>query len=412
VTFESFITSWLGTDLPVRIRAFDGTDIGPKDAAATLTVRSVDALVRMVTARGELGLARAYVAGDLDIEGDIYAALELRRRFSGLKLTARQVRELVRLVSVGNLRRIAPPPEEHRSRGRLHTRNRDAASVSHHYDVSNDFYRLVLGPSYTYSCAVFESETDTLEQAQANKYELICAKLGLEPGMRLLDIGCGWGGMVLHAAAHHGVEAVGVTISQNQVDLAQKRVAEAGLADQIDIRLQDYREVDDGPFDAVSSIGMFEHVGLQRLGTYFDQVKELLAPGGRTVNHAISRTSPSQSTRLHRSSFIGRYVFPDGELHEVGSVISALQDRGLEVRHMENLREHYALTLRRWVTNLEANWDEAVADAGEGRAKVWRLYMAGSAVAFEDNQIHVDQVLAVKTPESGKGSMPLRPAWG
>ncbi|GMQ93808.1 MAG: cyclopropane-fatty-acyl-phospholipid synthase family protein [Acidimicrobiia bacterium] len=412
MTFESFITSWFGSDLPVRIRAFDGTDIGPKDAAATVTVHSRDALVRMVTAPGELGLARAYVAGDLDIEGDIYAVLELRRRVSEVKLTPLQIRDLAQLVGLRSLRRIQPPPEEHRTHGRLHTRSRDAASISHHYDVSNEFYRLVLGPSYTYSCAVFENESDTLEQAQANKYELICAKLGLRPGMRLLDIGCGWGGMVLHAAQHHGVQAVGVTISQNQVDLALKRVAEAGLAGQIDIRLQDYREVDDDPFDAISSIGMFEHVGLQRLGTYFDQVKALLVPGGRTVNHAISRDKPPKSTRIARSSFIDRYVFPDGELHEVGSVISALQDRGLEVRHMENLREHYALTLRRWVANLEANWDEAVADAGEGRAKVWRLYMAGSAVMFEDNRIHVDQVLAVNTPESGGSSLPLRPAWG
>jgi len=412
MNIESFITSWFGPDLPVRVRAFDGTDIGPKDAAATLTVRSRDALVRMVTAPGELGVARAYVAGDLDIEGDIYTVLELRRRVSQLKLSPLQVRDLARLVGLGNLRRIPPPPEEHRRHGRLHSRNRDAASISYHYDVSNDFYRLVLGPSYTYSCAVFENVADTLEQAQANKYELICTKLGLRPGMRLLDIGCGWGGMVLHAAEHHGVEAVGVTISQNQVDLARKRVAEAGLTDRIDIRLQDYRDIDDGPFDAISSIGMFEHVGSQRLGAYFDQVNELLVTGGRTLNHAISRDKPLQNRRPQRSNFIDRYVFPDGELHEVGSVISALQDRGLEVRHMENLREHYALTLRRWVGNLEANWDEAVADAGEGRARVWRLYMAGSAVMFEDNRIHVDQVLAVKTPTSGESSMPLRPAWG
>lgn len=411
MTLESFITGWLGSDLPVRIRAFDGTDIGPKDAAATLTVRSQDALVRMVTARGELGLARAYVAGDVDIEGDIYAVLKLRHLVSGLKFTPLQVRELVGLVGVSNIRRIPPPLEEHHSRGLRHTRSRDATSVSHHYDVSNNFYRLVLGPSYTYSCAVFEDPTDTLEQAQANKYELICAKLGLRPGMRLLDIGCGWGGMVLHAATHHGVEAVGVTISQNQVDHALKRVAEAGLTDRIDIRLQDYRDIDDGPFDAVSSIGMFEHVGLRRLGTYFDQIRALLEPGGRIVNHAISRPDPSQRARMHGAGFIDRYVFPDGELHEVGRVITALQDRGLEVRHMENLREHYALTLRRWVGNLEANWDEAVSDAGEGRARVWRLYMAGSAVMFEENQIHVDQVLAVKTPESGKNSVPLRPVW-
>jgi cyclopropane-fatty-acyl-phospholipid synthase len=411
MTFESFITRWFGSDLPVRFRAFDGTDVGPRDAAATVTVRSRDALVRMVTAPGELGLARAYVAGDLEIEGDIYAVMELRRQVAGMKMSPLQVSELVRLIGVRNLRRIPPPPEEHHGRGRLHSRSRDAASISYHYDVSNDFYRLVLGPSMTYSCAVFENETDTLEQAQANKYELICEKLDLRPGMRLLDIGCGWGGMVLHAAEHHGVEAVGVTISQNQVDLGVKRVAEAGLTNRVDIRLQDYREIDDGPFDAISSIGMFEHVGLERLGTYFDQVKDLLVPGGRAVNHAISRPRPPKGARRRRSTFIDRYVFPDGELHEVGSVISELQDHGLEVRHMENLREHYALTLRNWVANLEANWEEAVADAGVGRAKVWRLYMAGCAVLFEDNEIHVDQVLAVNTRESGSSGIPLRPTW-
>jgi cyclopropane-fatty-acyl-phospholipid synthase len=412
VELESFIEGLLGTDLPVRIRAFDGTDVGPKDASTTVTLRSRDALIRMATAPGELGLARAYVAGDVAIDGDIYAVLELRRSLPEVKLTAGQVRELVQLVGVRNIRRILPPPEEHRrSRGRLHSRGRDSDAISHHYDVSNEFYRMVLGPSMTYSCAVFNNATDTLELAQANKYEMICQKLGLQPGMRLLDVGCGWGGMALHAAEHHGVEAVGVTISQNQVDLARKRVAEAGLADRVDIRFQDYRDINDGPFDAISSIGMFEHVGLERLGTYFDRVSQLLAPGGRVVNHAISRTGTAQRARLARAGFMDRYVFPDGELHEVGTVISALQDRGLEVRHMENLREHYAITLRRWVANLEDHWDEAVAETSEGRAKVWRLYMAGSAVMFEDNRIHVDQVLAVKTPDSGRNSVPLVPTW-
>ncbi|MCL1601240.1 MAG: cyclopropane-fatty-acyl-phospholipid synthase family protein [Actinomycetia bacterium] len=412
MTVESFITDLLGPDLPIRIRAYDGSDVGPYDAATTVTLRSHDALIRMVTAPGELGITRAYVAGDIDIDGDIYDVLELRRLLPVVKLTARQVKDLVQLVGVGKVRRILPPPEEHRrNRGRLHTRRRDSDAISHHYDVSNEFYEMVLGPSMTYSCAVFEKPSDTLEQAQANKYELISQKLGLEPGMRLLDIGCGWGGMVLHAAEHHGVEAVGVTISQNQVDLARKRVAEAGLTDRIDIRLQDYRDVKDGPFDAISSIGMFEHVGMDRLGAYFNQVADLLVDGGRVMNHAISRTGTAQRQRLARKGFIDRYVFPDGELHEVGTVVSALQDHGLEVRHVENLREHYALTLRQWVHNLEENWDEAVAETSEGRAKVWRLYMAGSAVMFEDNCIHVDQVLAVKTPDSGRSSVALRPDW-
>ncbi|GMQ84826.1 MAG: cyclopropane-fatty-acyl-phospholipid synthase family protein [Acidimicrobiia bacterium] len=411
MTLESFITGWLGADLPIRIEAFDGTEVGPADAETTVTVHSPDALVRMVTAPGELGLARAYVAGDISIEGDIYGLLELRDRLPEVKLTAAQVAELVRIIGPRNLRRITPPPEEHRGTGRLHTRRRDAAAISHHYDISNDFYRLVLGPSLTYSCAVFEDPSDTLEQAQANKYELICRKLGLGPGMRLLDVGCGWGGMVLHAARHHGVEAVGVTISQPQVELGRKRVAEAGFTDNVEIRLQDYRDIADGPYDAISSIGMFEHVGKRRLEEYFTRVTELLAPGGRLLNHAISRTDNARRRVYDRPGFSSRYVFPDGQLHEVGTVITALQDGGLEVRHMQNLREHYALTLRRWVANLEANWDAAVQEVGEGRARVWLLYMAASAVLFERNEAHVDQVLAVKPTARGDSGIPLQPGW-
>jgi cyclopropane-fatty-acyl-phospholipid synthase len=412
VTVESFLRDVLGSDLPVRVMAYDGTDIGPRDAATTVTLRSNDALIRMITAPGELGVARAYIAGDIEIEGSIYDVLELRHVVPSVKFSPRQMRDLVRLVGVRNVRRMQPPPEEHRSRsGRRHSKRRDAAAISHHYDVSNEFYELVLGPSMTYSCAVFTDTGDTLARAQETKYELICRKLGLRAGMRLLDIGCGWGGMVLHAAEHHGVEAVGVSLSQNQVDYGKKRVAEAGLADVVDIRLQDYRDVRDGQFDAVSSIGMFEHVGTEMLGRYFDQIHGLLKPRGRFLNHAISRTTTPTRNSSDTSRFIERYVFPDGELHEVGTVISALHDRGLEVRHMENLREHYALTLRHWVSNLEDHWDEAVALTSEGRARVWRLYMAASAVNFEDNHLHVDQVLALRTDESGRNLLPLRPDW-
>ncbi|GMQ86062.1 MAG: cyclopropane-fatty-acyl-phospholipid synthase family protein [Acidimicrobiia bacterium] len=411
MTLESFVTGWLGSDLPVRFEAYDGTAVGPGDAKTRVIVHSPDALIRMVTAPGELGVGRAYVAGDISIEGDIYGLFELRDRMPEVKLSVGDLRALVDIIGVRNLRRIPPPPEEHRPRGRLHSRRRDAAAISHHYDISNDFYRLVLGPSLTYSCAVFTDRSDTLEQAQEKKYELICRKLDLGPGMRLLDIGCGWGGMVLHAARHHGVEAVGVTISQPQVDLARQRIADAGLDDRVEIRLQDYRDIDDGPYEAISSIGMFEHVGLERLEQYFGSVVELLAPGGRLMNHAISRTDNAPLRRFSRPGFSERYVFPDGQLHEVGTVITALQDGGLEVRHMENLREHYALTLRRWVANLEANWEAAVAEVGEGRARVWRLYMAASSVLFEAHEVHIDQVLAVKLPESGRSRFPLRPDW-
>jgi len=232
--------------------------------------------------------------------------------------------------------------------------------------------------------------------------------------MRLLDVGCGWGGMVMHAARHHGVSAVGVTLSTRQVEWAAKAVADEGLGDRVEVRRQDYRDVDDGPYDAISSIGMFEHVGLRQLAVYFERCFELLPAGGRLLNHAISRPpSVSGSTadgraRFARRSFIDRYVFPDGELHEVGSVISAIQRAGLEARHMETLREHYALTLRAWVANLEASWDACVADAGRARARIWRLYMAASALQFEANRTQVHQVLATKT-DGGRSGLPLRP---
>ena len=411
MSLGSAITDILGSELPVRIRAYDGTDVGPKDAATTLTLRTPDAVTRMVTHPGEIGLARAYVAGDLEIDGDIYDALDLRHVLPGGRLSVGLLLSLLRQIELRNLRRLPLPPEEHRGWISSHTRRSDASAISHHYDVSNEFYRLVLGPSLTYSCAVFDSPEDSLEQAQENKHELICTKLNIRPGVRLLDVGCGWGGMVIHAATHHGARVIGVTISRNQADLAAQRVAEAGLSEQIEIRLQDYRDVGDGPFDAISSIGMFEHVGSRRLGQYFAKMADLLTPGGRIVNHAISTIETERRGVFHRRGFVERYVFPDGELHEVGCIVTALQNAGLEVRHVENLREHYALTLRRWVANLEENWDAAVREAGETRARIWRLYMAASAVNFEDNHIHVGQIVAVRTPPSGRASVPLRPQW-
>jgi cyclopropane-fatty-acyl-phospholipid synthase len=401
----------LGGDIPVAVEAYDGSRAGPTSASTTLAIRNPDGLRRVVTAPGELGLARAYVAGDLDVDGSVWDLLALRDRMPEVRLDARVLRRLVKeLGGWREVHLVEPPAEEARLRGRRHSKARDAAAISHHYDVSNEFYRLVLGPSMTYSCAVWHDPTDTLEQAQANKYELICRKLGLEPGMRLLDVGCGWGGMVMHAARHHGVRAVGVTISRRQAELAEKRVAEAGLSDDVEIRVQDYRELDDGPYDAVSSIGMFEHVGEARLGQYFDRLHALVDPQGRLLNHGISRPS-GQRARLPNRSFINRYVFPDGELHDVGRIVSLMQRKGFEVRHVETLREHYALTLRAWVDNLEADWDAAVAEVGEPRARVWRLYMAGSAINFEAGRTQVHQVLATPSTDDGRSGMPLRPVF-
>jgi len=398
----------LGPDLPVGIRAYDGSRLGPADAPATLVVRSQRALRRLLTAPGELGLGRAYVAGELDVEGDTYAALSaLRDRLPGARLGPREWVGVLRLLGPSAIRPLSPPPEEARLRGRRHSKERDAAAIAHHYDVSNAFFRLVLGSSMTYSCAVWADPSVSLEEAQAAKYELVCQKLGLRPGMRLLDVGCGWGGMVMHAATHHGVTAVGVTISRRQAEWAAKAVAESGLADRVEVRLQDYRDVRDGPYDVISSIGMFEHVGLSQLAGYFGLLYSLLPPGGRLLNHGISRP-PGRRARFARHSFIDAYVFPDGELHEVGSVVSTIQRAGFEVRHVESLREHYALTLRRWVRNLEANWGRAIAEAGAARARIWRLYMAASALNFEAGRTQVHQVLAVRS-DAGRSYFPLRP---
>jgi cyclopropane-fatty-acyl-phospholipid synthase len=413
MALASIIESVLGSDLPVAVRAYDGSALGPPDAAATIYIRSPDALRRIATSPGELGFARAYVAGDLDVEGDIYAALALRDRLPDVKLHPAQMLQVAREVGYKNLRPLPPPPEEARLHGRRHSMSRDRAAISHHYDVSNDFYGLFLGPSLTYSCAVFSTDDMSLEDAQASKYELVSRKLELQSGMRLLDVGCGWGGMVMHAADKHDVSAVGVTVSSKQVELASKRVADAGLADRVQIRNQDYRLIHDGPFDAISSIGMFEHVGEARLAEYFGRLFDLLPPGGRLLNHGISRPpSPDgkSNAKFSGGGFIDRYVFPDGELHEIGRVVSIVQQAGFEVRHVESLREHYAKTLRHWVANLEAHWDEAVELAGQARARIWRLYMAGSAVNFEANRNQIHQVLAVK-PDKGRSGMPLRPTW-
>jgi cyclopropane-fatty-acyl-phospholipid synthase len=414
VTLAERLERVVGGDLPIAIRCYDGSSLGPPDAATAVVVRSPDAVRRIVQSPGELGFSRAYVAGDIDIEGDVFAALALRDRFANTRLRARDVLEILRAAGPSALRPLAPPPEEARLRGRRHSKARDAAAIAHHYDLSNDFYRLLLGPSMTYSCAVWSDDTATLEDAQWAKHELVARKLDLAPGTRLLDIGSGWGSMVLHAAQEHGARAVGVTISRNQHDLATKRVAEAGLVDRVDVRLQDYRDVDDGPYDAVSSIGMFEHVGLARLREYFERIHALLRPGGRLLNHAIGRPAHMAHGRgraaTKANAFIDRYVFPDGELHELGTVVSAMQHAGFEVRHVESLREHYALTLRRWVANLEARWDDAVDDVGSARARVWRLYLAGSALAFEADRTQVHQVLATKTTD-GVSGVPLRPGF-
>jgi cyclopropane-fatty-acyl-phospholipid synthase len=365
---------------------------------------------RIMWSPDQLGLGRAYVTGELDIDGDVFQVLEALRDAvqPTVKLNARAV-----LAAASAARRLhvlgappSPPPEEASpSHGPRHSKARDARVIRHHYDVGNDFYRIVLGPAMTYSCARFTEPDMSLADAQTAKHDLICRKLGLHerPGTRLLDVGCGWGSLAIHAAAHYDVEVVGITISEQQVELAQQRVADAGLSDRVDIRLQDYRDVQGETFDAIASVGMFEHVGAKRMALYFERLHHLLAPTGRLLNHAISSVNGST---ISRGSFMGRYVFPDGELIDVSAAQRAMQQAGFEIRDVESLREHYAETLRRWVANLETDWDRAVSLVGAARARVWRLYMAASAIGFEDGGINVHQVLGVRTTPEGVAAMP------
>ncbi|MGW0412479.1 class I SAM-dependent methyltransferase [Streptomyces collinus] len=415
---RSLAERMLGAPLPLRIRAWDGSQAGPPGAPA-LVIRNRRALRRMLFKPGELGLARAWVAGDLDVEGDLYTALEATagsvwERGEDARTLTQALRdpevraagrELLRLV--GPPIPPAPPREEVRRRRHLHTRRSDSRAISHHYDVGNDFYELVLGPSMVYSCAYWE-DGGSLESAQRDKLELVSRKLGLTPGQRLLDVGCGWGSMAIHAAREHGVSVVGITLSQEQAAFARKRVADEGLTDRVEIRVQDYRDVVDGPYDAISSIGMAEHVGAERYLDYARDLYGLLRPGGRLLNHQIARRPQRDESAYEVDPFIDAYVFPDGELAPIGTTVTQLERAGFEVRDVESLREHYARTLRRWVTNLEDDWGRAVRLTSPGRARVWRLYMAASALAFERNRIGVNQVLAIRTPDPGTSGLPLR----
>ncbi|MGW0331160.1 class I SAM-dependent methyltransferase [Streptomyces sp. NPDC003011] len=420
---KSLVEQLLGAPLPVRVRAWDGSQAGPP-GAPTLVVRNRRAVRRLLWKPGELGLARAWVAGDLDVEGDLYTALDLVSGFvwqrgEDARSLAQALRDPEVRAAVRGLFALSGPPlppappreEARRPRRRLHTKHSDRRAISHHYDVGNDFYEIVLGPSMVYSCAYWpapEADGATLETAQRDKLELVSRKLALRPGQRLLDVGCGWGSMAVHAAREHGVSVVGITLSHEQAAYARKRVADEGLTDRVEIRVQDYRDVTDGPYDAISSIGMAEHVGAERYLEYAGHLFGLLRPGGRLLNHQIARRPHRDETAYDVDAFIDAYVFPDGELAPVGATVTQLERAGFEVRDVESIREHYALTLRRWVTNLEADWDRAVELTSPGRARVWRLYMAASALAFEHHRIGVNQVLAVRTPESGDSGMPLR----
>jgi cyclopropane-fatty-acyl-phospholipid synthase len=398
-----------GPATDVEFVAYDGSRAGTPGGSVRLDLRSPRGVSLMLSSPGQLGLARAYVAGELEVSGDMYTALAMLDDLGMGHLTARDKVNLARaLAPYATYRRASPPPEEVRLHGRRHAKGRDGNAIHHHYDVSNRFYEWVLGPSMAYTCAVFPTPGSTLEQAQEEKFDLVCRKLGLKPGDRLLDVGCGWGGMVLHAVKNYGVTAIGATLSRQQAEYAQKQIADAGLEGRAQVRFQDYRDVPEAGFDAVSSIGLTEHIGKANYPSYFSFLRSRLLPEGRLLNHCITRTDPHAKTS-YRKGFINRYVFPDGELVPVGQIIDAIEEQHLEVRHEENLREHYAMTLRDWCANLEEHWDEAVQEVGPGKARVWRLYMAASRLGFERNWIQLHQVLAVRPDGKGSADVPLRP---
>jgi len=394
----------------VGFRAYDGSTAGPANADVVLEIRSPRAVQYLASAPSQLGLARAYVTGDLEIVGDAYTALSRLYPVDFINVSWSDRLRLIREFGPKAVHRPAPPPQERTLSGRRHSKNRDADAIHHHYDVSNRFYSWVLGPSMAYTCAVFPSADASLETAQEEKFDLVCRKLGLEPGMRLLDVGCGWGGMVMHAVKHYGVKAIGVTLSEQQAAYGRESIEQAGLTSQAEIRFSDYRDVAESGFDAVSSIGLTEHIGRANYPAYFSFLYGKLRPEGRLLNHTITRPHDGWVSHF-RKSFINRYVFPDGELSGPSQVMTAMNSGGFEIRHEENLREHYALTLKHWCENLEDHWDEAVAEAGLGTARVWRLYMAASRLGFDINTIQLHQMLGVKLGPGGKSGMPLRPVF-
>lgn len=380
----------------------------------TLVLTHPGALRRMFLPPGELRLAEAYLRGDFEVEGDIVALAGLAEALGTLSTGD--------FLSLG--RRVwslptTEPPQIYQDgryavqlNGRRHSRQRDREAIAYHYDVGNDFYRLFLGQWMAYSCAYFAERDMNLDMAQAAKFEHICRKLRLQPGERLLDIGCGWGGLVIYAAQNYGVQATGITLSQTQAEYGQEWIAREGLTKQIQIKLLDYRDIDaNTPYDKVVSVGMFEHVGREKLPEYFQAAVRALRPGGLFLNHGIAKQNnynPGWIERhlLQRGQFIQKYIFPDGELLPISHALTVAEDNKLEVRDVESLREHYALTLRQWIHNLEMRHDQAVQIKDERTYRTWRLYMAASVWGFEIGQISIFQALLSKT-QKGSAELPL-----
>ncbi|WP_344865857.1 cyclopropane-fatty-acyl-phospholipid synthase family protein [Amycolatopsis ultiminotia] len=409
----AFVERLLGTPLPVAVRTWDGDRAGPAGPAVVLKNRR--ALRWLLYSPGELGLARAYVSGDLDVEGDLTEgfrriwALTRSGELRGVRLSARDRAEAAGLaVRMGVLGPPPKPPvEEARLGGALHSLRRDKSAISHHYDLSNSFYQLLLDETMAYSSGYWTADSAGLPQAQHDKLEMICTKLGLRPGMRLLDVGCGWGSLLVHAAKHHGVQAVGVTISAEQVQHIRTRLAQHDLGDRVTVRRQDYRELTGERFDAVASIEMGEHVGEENYPTYAGTLFGMLKPTGRLLLQQMSRGAVAPGG----GAFIERYIAPDMTMRPLSRTLAHVETAGFEIRDVHALREHYVPTVRAWADTLERHWDEAVALIGETGARVWRLYLVGGALAFEENRMGVDQILAVRPSVDGGSGMPATREW-
>jgi cyclopropane-fatty-acyl-phospholipid synthase len=409
------LAPFVGGDLPVRLTAWDGSEVGPADAPH-VTLRSPRALRRLLRHPGELGAAQAYVTGELDVEGDLDAALTQvwsvahERQLGGIRLTPAAFAAVLKVArAAGAIGLPLPAPASQAVlKGRLHSIGRDRQAIHHHYDLSNDFYRLILDPHLAYSCGYWRSDAPdyTVEDAQRDKFELVAHKLGLAPGARLLDVGCGWGSMSLYAAEHFGAQVTGVTIAAEQKKFIDARIAERGLQDRVEIRLQDYREVPDDDFDAVVSLEMGEHVGQGNYPTYAKVLHDRVRPGGRVLVQQMSR----QGRHPGGGPFIESFIAPDMHMRPVGETVDLIEGSGLEVRDVHAMREHYVRTVAAWHRTFEDNIDQVVALVGDEVARVWRLYLVGGAMAFRDGRMGVDQILAVRPDHGASDLEPVRPA--